>query len=106
VLSDRYATTVAEAICEPLCGFLGVAFHPGPTAATLLGTAEEDDFMALFDSVAEFKAAVREIVHEELQTMIGTVIEGDPGTQDGGSHPHNLRNINRTVTKIDGKLPE
>jgi N-acetylmuramoyl-L-alanine amidase len=42
-----YAATVAEAICEPLCGFLGVAF----TAATSLGTGEEDFDMATGDEI-------------------------------------------------------
>jgi N-acetylmuramoyl-L-alanine amidase len=44
-----YATKVAEAICEPLCGFLGVAFHPG--AATPLGTGEDDFDMATGDEI-------------------------------------------------------
>jgi N-acetylmuramoyl-L-alanine amidase len=44
-----YAATVAEAICEPLCGFLGVAFHPG--AAIPLGTGEEDFDMATGDEI-------------------------------------------------------
>jgi hypothetical protein len=72
----------------------------------------------------EIKAAVREVLREELGIVLrgdagttdgGThphnlqninktlriIIEGDPGTTDGGTHPHNLRNINRTVKRID-----
>jgi N-acetylmuramoyl-L-alanine amidase len=44
-----YATTVAEAICEPLCGFLGVAFRPGQTPAP--GIGEEGFDMATGDEI-------------------------------------------------------
>jgi hypothetical protein len=56
-----------------------------------------------WDEVAtkdEIKDAVREVVREELRT----VIQGDEKTEDGGSHPHNLRNINRAVTAIKTKV--
>jgi hypothetical protein len=56
-----------------------------------------------WDEVAtkdEIKAAVREVVQEELRT----VIQGDDKTDDGGAHPHNLCNINRTVTAIKTKV--
>jgi hypothetical protein len=76
----------------------------------------------------EIKAAVREVLREELGIVIrgdagttdggthphnlqninktlGTIIAGDPETPDGGTHPHNLRNINRTVNEIKTKIP-
>jgi hypothetical protein len=58
-----------------------------------------------WDEVAtkeEIKAAVREVLRDELRT----IISGDPGTQDGGTHPHNLRNIHVTVDEIKDKLPD
>jgi hypothetical protein len=63
---------------------------------------EEDDFMALFDNVNEFKAAVREILRDELRT----VIRGDDNTDDGGTHPHNLRNIHNKVEEIKRKVEQ
>jgi hypothetical protein len=51
-------------------------------------------------SKEEIKAAVREVIQEEL----GIVIRGDDKTDDGGTHPHNLRNINRTVNEIKSKI--
>ena len=39
-----YATTVAEAICEPLCGFLGVAFQPSQTVSAFAGTIQEEGY--------------------------------------------------------------
>jgi len=48
----------------------------------------------------EIKDAVREVLREELKV----VIQGDPNTDDGGAHPHNLRNINRTATAIKQKV--
>jgi hypothetical protein len=75
----------------------------------------------------EIKAAVREVLRDELGIVLrgdpgttdggthphnlqninktlGTIIEGDPQTPDGGTHPHNLRNINRTVNEINSKI--
>jgi hypothetical protein len=75
----------------------------------------------------EIKAAVREVLRDELGIVLrgdpgttdggthpdnlrninktlGTIMQGDPDTTDGGTHPHNLRNINRTVEKIKDKV--
>ena len=45
-----YAATVAEAICESLCGFLGVAFNPPPAAPDVrkeeLSMADVNDILA------------------------------------------------------------
>jgi hypothetical protein len=42
-----------------------------------LGGTEEDDFMALFDNMNEFKAAVREVINEELDKRLkGGVVKG------------------------------
>jgi N-acetylmuramoyl-L-alanine amidase len=79
-----YATTVAEAICEPLCGFLGVAFRPSQTAPAI--EQEEDDltpeqraalirdFKGTMEGVLKasvedghaLERAIRRIVREEL----------------------------------------
>jgi N-acetylmuramoyl-L-alanine amidase len=67
-----YATTVAEAICEPLCGFLGVAFRPSQTAATIAGTEEDD-----MPDEETFKQWVREVIDEELdKRLAGGVVTG------------------------------
>jgi hypothetical protein len=47
------------------------------------------------------KAILRSVVADAL----GTVIRGDEGTPDGGTHPDNLRNINKTVKEIKDRLP-
>jgi hypothetical protein len=51
-------------------------------------------------SKEEIKDAVREVVQEELRI----IISGDAKTEDGGTHPHNLRNINRNVNAIKEKI--
>jgi hypothetical protein len=43
-----YATTVAEAICEPLCGFLGVAFRPDMTLTP--GAIEQKEGLSMADA--------------------------------------------------------
>ena len=52
----------------------------------------------------EIKDALREVLREVLREELLVVIQGDLATQDGGTHPHNLRNINRTVTQIKAML--
>jgi hypothetical protein len=52
-----------------------------PTWASIghVRSLEEDDFMALFNNVAEFNAAVKAAVRESVQAELGTV--GDPTRQ-------------------------
>ncbi|HEV8650909.1 MAG TPA: N-acetylmuramoyl-L-alanine amidase [Actinomycetes bacterium] len=52
-----YAATVAEAICEPLCGFLGVAFSP-PSEAP--GVSEEELSMANADEIMTFLKTMKQ----------------------------------------------
>ncbi|HEV8649008.1 MAG TPA: hypothetical protein VG276_06275 [Actinomycetes bacterium] len=78
----------------------------GPPATVLIGSVDPVvrkgwDEMATKD---ELKTAVREVLREELQNALSIMIEGDPGTNDGGSHPHNLRNINRAAAAIRTKV--
>jgi N-acetylmuramoyl-L-alanine amidase len=62
---------------------MGIALSSGHNMNTfrdkvsrLLGE-QEDDFMALFDNMAEFKAAVREVIDQELDKRLkGGVIKG------------------------------
>ena len=78
----------------------------GPPAMVLSGSVDPVvpkgwDEMATKEEV---QAAVREVVRQELQQALTIMIEGDPGTDDGGAHPHNLRNINRAAAAIRNKV--
>ena len=56
-----YATTVAEAICEPLCGFLGVAFQPSQTVSAFAGTIQEEGLsMADASEIMSFLQRMRQ----------------------------------------------
>jgi len=69
------------------------------------GRIEEDDMTTdeLLDALESprGKSILRGIISAEL----ATVIRGDPNTPDGGTHPHNLRNISNTVREIKDRLP-
>jgi hypothetical protein len=65
------------------------------TTDELLKALESDRGQKLLKSAAA--AAVRD--------ELGTVLRGDKDTPDGGTHPHNLRNINLTVMEIKDRLP-
>lgn len=51
------------------------------------------------------KKILKGVVTEAVREQLATVIRGDPNTQDGGTHPHNLRNITIAVKEIKDKLP-
>ncbi len=79
--------------------------HARVTGVGPAGRIEEDDMTTdeLLDALESprGKSILRAIVSAEL----ATVIRGDPGTPDGGTHPDNLRNINKAVKEIKDKLP-
>jgi N-acetylmuramoyl-L-alanine amidase len=102
-----YAAAVAEAICEPLCGFLGVAFHPGQTA--LLTTPEEDIDMAtgdqILDAIHELRGKIGDL-RQDL-TVVGT--PGLPKTvADFASRQRDalkkLDDLNARLTKVEQHL--
>jgi N-acetylmuramoyl-L-alanine amidase len=95
-----YATVVAEAICKPLCGFLGIAFQPGQTA--LLTTPEEDFDMATGDEILTALKNLRQDL-----TVFGT--PGLPKTvEDFASRQRDtlkkLDQLNARLTKIEQHL--
>jgi uncharacterized protein (TIGR02594 family) len=63
-----------------------------------LGPVEEDDFMALFDNVNEFKAAVRAVVKDELRDTYAALARGEI---DGTINPtsQHFKDSNRGVGK-------
>jgi hypothetical protein len=82
--------------------------HARMTSAATLGLStigEEDDMTTdeLLDALESPRG--KAILRSVLSAALGTVIRGDEGTPDGGTHPDNLRNINRTVKEIKDKLP-
>jgi N-acetylmuramoyl-L-alanine amidase len=95
-----YATTVAEAICEPLCGFLGVAFHPG--AATPLGTGEEDFDMATGDEILTALKNLRQDLTVFGTTGLEKTVE-DFATRQRDALKQ-LDQLNARLTKIEQHL--
>jgi hypothetical protein len=79
--------------------------HARVTRSGPPGRIEEDDMTTdeLLDALESprGKTILRAIIAAEL----ATVIRGDTGTPDGGTHPDNLRNINRAVKEIKDRLP-
>ncbi len=82
--------------------------HARMTSAGTPGRTEEDDMTTdeLLKALESDRGQkiLQGIVTAALQRELRIVIQGDPNTQDGGTHPHNLRNINTAVGKIKDKL--
>jgi hypothetical protein len=74
---------------------------------------EEDDFMALFDNVNEFKAAVRAVVKDELRDTYAALARGEidgtinPTSQHfKDSHRHLAELLEAIATATNAQLPQ
>ena len=106
-----YATTVAEAICEPLCDFLDVTFRPGQSTAaavtataTATGAAEDEEGLTMADA-NEIMAFLQDL----RQDM---VVQGTPSlevtVEKFAEHQREalakLRDIDQRLTRIEQHL--
>jgi N-acetylmuramoyl-L-alanine amidase len=105
-----YATTVAEAICEPLCEFLGVAFQPGhinmtdAVTAAATGAAEDEEGLTMADA-NEIMAFLQDLKKD-------MVVQGTPSlevtVEKFAEHQREalakLRDIEKRLTKIEQHL--
>lgn len=109
-----YATTVAEAICEPLCKFLGVAFQPGHTGMTAAPTATAT--VAAVDA-AEDEEGLSMANADEIMAFLqdlknDMVVHGTPSleitVEKFAEHQREalakLRDIDKRLTTIEQRL--
>jgi N-acetylmuramoyl-L-alanine amidase len=82
--------------------------HARMTSASAPGRIEEEDMTTdeLLNALESDRGQkiLQGVVTAALQKELRIVIQGDPNTDDGGTHPHNLRNINTAVGRIKDKL--
>jgi hypothetical protein len=105
----EYATTVAEAICEPLCEFLDVAFQPGHTVMTAVTTAAGD---AAKDEEGLTMANADEIMAFLKDLKNDMVVHGTPGlevtvekfAERQREALSKLRDIDERLTTIEQRL--
>jgi hypothetical protein len=103
-----YAATVAEAICEPLCDFLDVAFKPGQTmttAAVAAAGADEDEEGLSMADANEIMAFLKDLKHD-------MVVHGARGLEDSVEDfatrqreaLAKLKDIDKRLTAIEQRL--